>query len=244
MRRQLREGVSVAHFSFAGARLTGNTPIPGAPTVVLLGDSYVVAEAVGDQNTMGSYLERSARSGGVPLNVRQYGWSGASPSQYLLVGDAVLRRWNPADVVIAVSDNDFDYHALYEGTPRLRVNAAGTLVMLPEPPRSRSRNAAPVRARRAARRAHVGVELASRAQGGRGRGRASGCRVARSGARPSRFGTARDDARGDPARAAVTSSGLDSRSSISPRSESTAGTPRRRSSGGCSRRARRSALAA
>ena len=134
VRRQLREGVSVARFSLAGARLTGNTPIPGAPTVVLLGDSYVVAEAVGDQNTMGSYLERSARAAGVSLNVRQYGWRGASPSQYLLVGDAVLRRWNPADVVIAVGDNDFDYHVLYEGTPRLRVNAAGTLVMLPEPP--------------------------------------------------------------------------------------------------------------
>jgi hypothetical protein len=134
VRRQLREGVSVARFSLAGARLTGNTPIPGAPTVVLLGDSYVVAAAVGDANTMGSYVERTARASGVSLNVRQYGWSGASPSQYLLVADAVLRRWNPTDVVIAVSDNDFDSHALYEGTPRLRVNGAGDLVMLPEPP--------------------------------------------------------------------------------------------------------------
>ena len=134
VRRQLREGVSVARFSLAGARLTGNAPIPGAPTIVLLGDSYVVAAAVGDANTMGSYLERTARAGGVPLNVRQYGWRGASPSQYLVVADAVLRRWNPTDVVIAVSDNDFDYHALYEGTPRLRVNGGGELVMLPEPP--------------------------------------------------------------------------------------------------------------
>src|ERR1043166_5083393 len=55
--RQIEEGVSVAHFSTAGARLTGNTPIDGAPTVVILGDSYVMGREVGDTANMGSQLE-------------------------------------------------------------------------------------------------------------------------------------------------------------------------------------------
>ena len=133
VRRQLFEGVSVARFSSAGARLTGNPWIPTAPTVVLLGDSYVVGAAVGDRQTMGSLLERNARREGVSVNVRQYGWIGASPSRYLLVGDAVLQRWNPAEVIIAISDNDLDGRALYESTPGLRVNASGGLEILPEP---------------------------------------------------------------------------------------------------------------
>jgi hypothetical protein len=134
VRRQLEEGVSLARFSVAGARLTGNASIPGAPTVVLLGDSYVVAASVPDRETMGSYLERDAREAGVPLNVRQYGWSGASPSRYLLEADTVIRRWNPADVVIALSDNDLDRNALYEASPRLRVASSGKLGILPAPP--------------------------------------------------------------------------------------------------------------
>ena len=134
MRRQLEEGVSLARFSAAGARLTGNTSIPRAPTIVLLGDSYVVAMAVADEWTMGSFVERNARAAGVPLNVRQYGWSGASPSRYLLEADAIVRRWNPTDVVIALSDNDLDANALYESSPRLRVLPSGDLAILPVPP--------------------------------------------------------------------------------------------------------------
>ncbi|HEV8446166.1 MAG TPA: hypothetical protein VGQ44_05080 [Gemmatimonadaceae bacterium] len=134
VRRQLGEGVSLARFSVAGARLTGNPSIPGAPTVVLLGDSYVVAAAVADHETMGSYLERDARAAGVALNVRQYGWTGASPSRYLLEADSVIRRWNPAEVVIALGDNDFDHNALHEASPRLQVLSSGDLQILPAPP--------------------------------------------------------------------------------------------------------------
>ncbi len=126
--------MSVAHFSTAGARLTGNAQIPTAPTIVLLGDSYVAAEAVADEHTMGSYLERDARAAGVPLNVRQYGWVGASPSTYLLVANEVIRRWSPADVVIALSDNDLDENALYEARPELRVTASGELHIVPPLP--------------------------------------------------------------------------------------------------------------
>ena len=131
VRRQLDEGVSIARFSTGGARLTGNPFLVDAPVVVLLGDSYVVARAVADAATMGSVLERDARAAGLPLNVRQYGWSGASPSRYLLVADSVLRRWNPATVVIALSDNDLDENALHEANPQLRVASPTDLRILP-----------------------------------------------------------------------------------------------------------------
>ena len=131
VRRQLDEGVSIARFSTGGARLTGNPFLPDAPVVVLLGDSYVVARAVADDATMGSVLERDARASGFQLNVRQYGWSGASPSRYLLVADSVLRRWNPATVVIALSDNDLDENALHEANPQLRVASPTDLRILP-----------------------------------------------------------------------------------------------------------------
>lgn len=136
VRRQLDEGVSIARFSTGGARLTGNPFLVDAPVVVLLGDSYVVARAVADVATMGSVLERDARAAGLPLNVRQYGWSGASPSRYLLVADSVLRRWNPPTVVIALSDNDLDENALHEANPQLRVASPTDLRILPfaEPP--------------------------------------------------------------------------------------------------------------
>jgi hypothetical protein len=129
-RRQIEEGVSVAHFSAGGARLTGYDPIAGAPTVVILGDSYVVARAVGDRETMGAHLERLSRAAGLPLNVRQYGWLGASPAQYLLSEEAIRSRWRPANVVIPLSDNDLDLRALVDAPPRLRVLPSGDLKII------------------------------------------------------------------------------------------------------------------
>jgi len=38
---QFSEGFALSHFARDGGRLTGNPPISGAPTIVLLGDSYV-----------------------------------------------------------------------------------------------------------------------------------------------------------------------------------------------------------
>ena len=95
--RQLEEGVATSHFSDAGARLTGNTPIQSGNTAIILGDSYVVAEQVEDDQTMGAGLERLARENGVPLDVRQYGWSGASPAQYLYVAPSIRGHWKPPE---------------------------------------------------------------------------------------------------------------------------------------------------
>ncbi|HEY6220127.1 MAG TPA: hypothetical protein VIV65_08715 [Gemmatimonadaceae bacterium] len=122
---QLEEGVSVAHFSSAGARLTGHPAIEGAPTVVILGDSYVMAREVGDAATMGAQLEALARADRLPINVRQYGWSGASPAQYLLVAPQILARWRPLRVIVALSSNDLDHAAMTGEWPRLAVDAAG-----------------------------------------------------------------------------------------------------------------------
>src|SRR5437868_14869828 len=58
--RQLEEGIATARFSTGGSRLTGRASIPGAPVVVLLGDSYVVGQEVADDATMGAGVERLA----------------------------------------------------------------------------------------------------------------------------------------------------------------------------------------
>lgn len=125
--RQFEEGIAVANYSACGARLTGNAPIRDAPTVVLLGDSHVLAREVYDQETMGAHLERRARSEGRPLNVRQYGWRGASPAQYVVVANDVLRRWNPARVVVLLAADDFEGDSLQEIRPRLLMSADGAI---------------------------------------------------------------------------------------------------------------------
>jgi hypothetical protein len=124
-RQQIEEGIGTAHYSVAGARHTGNPPAGRDVMVVILGDSYVMAREVADHETMGSQLERTARANGVPLDVRQYGWSGASAAQYLVVSHEVLTRWHPRRVVVALSENDLDLRALNGDWPRLRVDAHG-----------------------------------------------------------------------------------------------------------------------
>src|SRR5205085_1259816 len=131
--RQIDEGIATAHFSTAGARLTGGSPLADAATAVVLGDSYVVAREVRDEATMGARLERMARADGVPLNVRQYGWRGAAPAQYLDAASDVLARWNPAVVMIALSTDDFDERALAGSFPRLRIDAAGDAQVVRDP---------------------------------------------------------------------------------------------------------------
>ena len=131
--RQIEEGVATAHFTAAGARLTGEPEIPGAWATVVLGDSYIVAREVSDANTMGAWLERTARSNGVPMNVRQYGWRGASPGQYAAVAPAVIARWNPAAVIIPLSNDDLDDRAVTGPFPHLRIDSAGRSSVVIDP---------------------------------------------------------------------------------------------------------------
>lgn len=132
-RQQLEEGVGTAHYSVAGARHTGNPPVGRDVTVVILGDSFVMAREVADRETMGGQLERTARASGLPLDVRQYGWSGASPAQYLSVARDVLTRWHPRRVIIALSENDLDVRAMTQEWPRIRVDARDDALVVGPP---------------------------------------------------------------------------------------------------------------
>jgi hypothetical protein len=104
--RRFTEGIAASHFTRARARLTGNPPITGTTTGVILGDSYVEAVQVPDGETMGAVLERSLRAAGQGVNVRQYGWPGVDVPQYVLVAPEVTRLWDPAWVVVVMTAND------------------------------------------------------------------------------------------------------------------------------------------
>jgi hypothetical protein len=118
--RQTDEGIARARYTTCGARLTGNAIVPGAPYVTLLGDSYVAAREVEDHETMGARLEALSRATAHPVNVRQYGWGGASPAQYVLAAPQVLHRWNPSRVVVLLSDDDLGANAVWGMEPRFR----------------------------------------------------------------------------------------------------------------------------
>lgn len=134
-RRQIDEGFAISHYSVHGARLTSHASLADGPTAVVIGDSYVLAEQVADRHTMGARLEELAREAGLPLNVRQYGWSGASPAQYLYVAGEVMRRWNPLRVYVVLSSNDFDRNALLFASPRIRVPRPDSVRLVGEPVR-------------------------------------------------------------------------------------------------------------
>lgn len=131
--RQMEEGIASARFTIAGARLTGNAPIPHAPVIVLLGDSYVVAREVQDEETMGSRIEDRARSEKIGLNVRQYGWRGASAAQYLDVAREVLRRWSPSQVVVVLDEGDLGADALNRKFPRMAIGADDEVTLIHSP---------------------------------------------------------------------------------------------------------------
>lgn len=127
--RQTEEGVALARYSRCGARLTGNPFVSSGAPLVLLGDSYVAAREVDDDETMGARLEAIARDSDRPLAVRQYGWPGASPARYLMVANDVLNRWRPERVVIAVNDDDLGLNTTEGPPPRLKLLPAGHVVV-------------------------------------------------------------------------------------------------------------------
>lgn len=104
--RRFTEGIATSHFSRSRARLTGNPPIESAPIGVILGDSYVEAVQVSDEETMGSALERALRATGQDINVRQYGWPGVDIPQYVSVARDLIRLWDPVWVVVVITAND------------------------------------------------------------------------------------------------------------------------------------------
>jgi hypothetical protein len=115
--RSYFEGTSVARFEpdglgTYGNRLTGNSPLAGAPEGLIVGDSHVVAQAVRDEETMGAVVERLARAAGRPLNVRQYGWTSANAPTYLASAASLLRSRNPAWVAVILNAANISVEAL------------------------------------------------------------------------------------------------------------------------------------
>jgi hypothetical protein len=51
-------------------------------------------------------LERTARAGGVPLEVRQYGFSGAAAPSYVAIAPQLLADWDPAWVAVVLDPGD------------------------------------------------------------------------------------------------------------------------------------------
>jgi hypothetical protein len=131
--RQLEEGIAESHFSLAGARLTGNPSLPDAATIVILGDSHVAAREIRDSETMGAWVERLARKDLQLVNVRQYGWRGASPPQYLLSARDILERWNPTQVVVVLDGDDLGPDPLNRRYPRMRIVGNDSLEIVPDP---------------------------------------------------------------------------------------------------------------
>jgi len=104
--RHFTEGFAISHFDADGARLTGNTVMQDAPLWLIIGDSHVEAREVSDAATMGSVLERMARSKGRPLNIRQYGWSGTAAPAYIAAADSIMKAWAPERVAIILGPED------------------------------------------------------------------------------------------------------------------------------------------
>jgi lysophospholipase L1-like esterase len=138
--RQYAEGMSTAHYVRSDPqkdynwRLTGNAPIAGAPEVLIVGDSYIIARQVSDDATMGALIERRSRAEGRPINVRQYGIPGGSAPAYAAAARVLLARWNPAWVIVVLPSNDLTDQPLYSGSYwRMRLGPGDSVETYPVP---------------------------------------------------------------------------------------------------------------
>ncbi len=115
--RQYMEGIASASFDNEGSRLTGNPPIPGAETALIIGDSHIEALQVADRETVGSILERKLRSDGHAINIRQYGWNFAAAPMYVFAAPKLLAEWNPKWVLVVMTANDMTLQAVEQDDP-------------------------------------------------------------------------------------------------------------------------------
>ncbi|HWN17753.1 MAG TPA: hypothetical protein VNO19_02445 [Gemmatimonadales bacterium] len=118
--RRFTETIAASHFSLSRARLTGNPPLSGAATGVILGDSHVEAVEVPDRETMGAIVERSLRSADTRINVRQYGWYGSDVPKYVQVAPEITQVWDPVWVVVVITASDLGPDILTAGVRLVR----------------------------------------------------------------------------------------------------------------------------
>lgn len=128
--RQFWEGAAVSHFASDYSRSTGNSEIPGAPTLVILGDSHVEAVQVADRFTMGAIAQSELRARGIAVNIRQYGWGGVAVPKYLEEGPQLLNRWNPEWVAVILNRGDLGRESLVS-TPRLEFSPQMQATLIP-----------------------------------------------------------------------------------------------------------------
>jgi hypothetical protein len=105
--RDHTEGLATAHLTLSCARLTGVPEVARAPYLLIVGDSFVAAEQVNDNQTMGAQLQRISAAVGKPVNVRQYGWVAAGPAKYIVEAPDLLERWHPAMTTVVLNEDDF-----------------------------------------------------------------------------------------------------------------------------------------
>jgi len=99
-----------------------------------MGDSFVEALQLNDSETMGAVVERLAQAAN-PVNVRQYGFPGASPPKYALEGTDVLRLWNPRMVAVIANANGFRTAALDTHWTKAQIHGRSLLIQPVEPDR-------------------------------------------------------------------------------------------------------------
>ena len=129
------EGIAESHFvpddfGTYGRRLTGNDPVSGAPSIVILGDSHVVQDSVPDRDTLGAVIERLSRAAGRPVNVLQYGWYSAAAPTYIGEGPGILARFHPAKVVAFMNFTDISTEIFNGDYWRMRVKQDGSYSLI------------------------------------------------------------------------------------------------------------------
>jgi len=124
--RQFEEGIATAHYTPSSQRLTGIPPVPGAPNILILGDSFVFAAQVNDRQTMGAQLEQLSAQLGHPLNAVQYGWIAASPAKYVVEAPGLIEKWNPALTVVLINSDDFLPEVQYDRWTSMQLNPDGS----------------------------------------------------------------------------------------------------------------------
>lgn len=100
------EGDGSGTWSSNGVRRSGDAPA-NAHGLLVLGDSYVEALHVNDQEFFGRLLEQKFRAHHIDTPVLPIGRSGASVADYIAQAPTYQRLFAPQWVVVEVGDNDF-----------------------------------------------------------------------------------------------------------------------------------------
>jgi hypothetical protein len=128
--RGFGEGIATAHVTRAHRRLTGTPGTSGGSIGLIIGDSYVEAAQVADDETMGAVLERALAGSGRRTAVWQFGWSAADIPLYVFKAPELLAALDPEWVVVVITANDLGPDLLtarvhLERTPEGRWRGAG-----------------------------------------------------------------------------------------------------------------------